>query len=514
MCNTYNSIKIHNWQNIMNYKPIHLIICLCSLLCLQVTARAEDDAPALSPTLQLTVKDSILMALENNRSLAVEKYAPEIASTFVAEEQSVFDSSLDAGFTFTDSDGQRSSGVGEFHSVTSRQYNAAGGISKRLPIGLEMGFGLSTTERESNVYTRMFSSRLGADIIMPALKGFGKDVNLIGIHLAEKEVELSKYELKGFLLTLTAEVEENYWNLLSAKEELRIHNTSLELAGKQLQETKDRIDVGKLAEIDMAAAEGEVALRETSVIDAQSAIQKASLRLLQSINPPQRNFWDLDVELLNPPEIDDFDAGTINNHIAVALATRPDLFQARIEIERNDIQLVRTKNGLLPKLDFFITLGKTGYSDAFNDSFSNITEDNYDARTGFTFSMPLGNRAAKARHARVIQSKKKNQIAYDNFKQLVELDVRVACAELTRAKRQISATQRATQLQEAKYQAELEKFRVGKSTNLLVLTTQRDLIASQLDEIDAQINLRKAILGLYLAEGTLLDHYTIVLPSK
>ncbi len=498
----------------MNNKPIHLIIVLCLLLSILELAWTDADAPTSSSTLQLTVRESIVMALENNRSLSVEKYGLETARTFVSEEQASFDSSLNTGFTFSDSDGQRSSGVGEFRSVTNRQYDSSTGVSKRLPIGVEMEFGLSTTERESNVYTKLFSSRLGADIIIPALKGFGENTNLVGVHLAEKNLELSLYELRGFILALIAQVEENYWNLLSAKEELRIHTTSMELAEKQLQETKDRIEVGELAEIDLAAAEGEVALREKSVIDAQSAIHKSTLRLLQSINPPLNDFWDLDVQLTNSPDIDEFDEGSIEKHIAVACSTRPDLYQARIEIETQDIQLVRTKNGLLPQLDFFITLGKTGYADSFNNSFSKIIEENYDARTGFSFSMPLGNRAAKARHARVINNKEKAQIAYDNFKQLVELDVRMASAELIRAKRQISATQRATHLQKAKYQAELEKFRVGKSTNLLVLTTQRDLIASQLDESDAQIDLRKAILGLYLAEGTLLDHYQIVLPNS
>ncbi|MGC9328432.1 MAG: TolC family protein, partial [Candidatus Hinthialibacter sp.] len=288
----------------------------------------------------------------------------------------------------------------------------------------------------------------------------------------------------------------------------------LELANKQLTETEDRIEVGELAEIDLAAAEGEVALRETSVIDAQSAIQKSTLRFLQALNPSGMEFWSMSVELLDGPIADELEDRPVEEIIDTAMAVRPDLNQARIDIEKQDIQLVQTRNGLLPKLDFFITLGKTGYASTFSDSFSNITRDDYDVTAGLTFSMPLGNRLAKIRHRRVTLNKERTETALRNFEQLVELDVRIAYAELSRAKKQISATKRATQLQQAKYQAELEKFRVGKSTNLLVLTTQRDLVASQLDEINAQINLRKAILDLHVAEGTLLDRYQIVLPTK
>ncbi|MBN2325939.1 MAG: TolC family protein, partial [Candidatus Omnitrophica bacterium] len=500
----------------MNFQTMFSILCMAVLFAAPPSALSTDEQEIDSATaaLSLTVYDSILMALKNNRSLAVQQYDPDIARTFIVEEQSQFDSSLDAAFSFSDSTGQRTSGVGEFRPVKNRSFSGDVGLSKQFPVGLDLDVGLNTVERESNVYTRMFSSRLGASLMLPVLEGFGKDVNLAGVRLAEKDVDLSLYELRGFVLALIAQVEENYWDLLTARKELNIHNTSLELANKQLTETKDRIEVGELAEIDLAAAEGEVALREKSVIDARSAIQKSTLRFLQALNPSSMEFWMMPVDLLDEPIADELENRSLAEVITTAMTARPDLNQARIDIEKQDIQLVQTRNGLLPKLDFFITLGKTGYASTFGDSFSNIGKDDYDISAGFTFSMPLGNRLAKTRHRRITVNKERAETALQNFQQLVELDVRIAFAELSRAKQQISATKRATQLQQAKYQAELEKFRVGKSTNLLVLTTQRDLIASQLDEVNAQINLRKAILGLHVAEGALLDHYKIVLPTK
>jgi outer membrane protein len=33
--------------------------------------------------------------------------------------------------------------------------------------------------------------------------------------------------------------------------------------------------------------------------------------------------------------------------------------------EQQRLETVVTRNGLLPRLDFFITLGKTGYADSF-----------------------------------------------------------------------------------------------------------------------------------------------------
>jgi outer membrane protein len=65
---------------------------------------------------------------------------------------------------------------------------------------------------------------------------------------------------------------------------------------------------------------------------------------------------------------------------------------------RGDLELVKTRNGLLPLMDLFITLGKSGYANAFGDSIDNIDGDSYDALAGVRLqAYPIFNRDAKAR---------------------------------------------------------------------------------------------------------------------
>ncbi len=422
---------------------------------------AESDAGRTeigSSTLSLSVRDSILMSLENNRSLAVEKYGPDIAETFVLEEGAVFDPVLSTNFTPSKSTGQRTSGVGEFRTVKNQQISGDVGVTKQFPVGLSMDFTSTTRRQDSDVYTTLFSTRLGTTLTLPVLKGFGSDVNLAGVHLAEKDVDLSRYELHGFILALAAQVEGYYWDLFMAREELKIHLSSLELARQQMLVTKDRIDVGEIPEIELAAAEGEVALREKDVIDARSVIEKTTLRFLQAINPPGEDPWSSTIDLVDSFTVDDADWGAVETHVGIAQRNRPDINQARVEYDKQEIQIVRTKNGLLPQLDFFITLGKTGYANTYLDTFSNLKEDNFDASGGFLFSYSFGNRAAKARHTRAQFQEREAKTAVQNFEQLVDLDVRIAFSELDRATQQIAATHKSTQLQDAKYQAEIEKF--------------------------------------------------------
>ncbi len=498
----------------MNATVRILLLGFALLLCPSPASSGESAGEVGSSTVSLTVLQSILLSLENNETLAVERYGPEITETFVVEEDAVFDSVLGIDWSSSETRGQRTSGVGEFTSVKSRNRSTSVGISKDTPMGIGVDLDATVNTRSSNVYTQLYSTRLGAVLTVPLMEGLGRDINLVGVRQAEKDLELSRQELDGFVLALAAQVEERYWNLFLAREELRIQQASLELARRQLEETQDRIEVGEIAEIELAASEGEVALREEDVIDAESAVEKASLRLIRLLNPESNAMWSLEIELLNEPGSEPLDLGPVESHIDAALGNRPDLHQARIQLEKRELTIVRTRNGLLPRLDFFINLGRTGYARSFDNSISGLEEDNFDVTGGFIFQRPFGQRAEQARHRRAQLRKSEAEAALTNLEQLIELDVRTALVEVERTTRQISATRVATRLQEAKYQAEREKFRVGKSTNLLVLTAQRDLIRSQLDEILAEVDRRKALVELYRAEGILLDMHNIVLPGE
>jgi outer membrane protein len=195
----------------------------------------------------------------------------------------------------------------------------------------------------------------------------------------------------------------------------------------------------------------------------------------------------------------------VGAHVELALRMRPDLNQAKLDVQRDELELVKTKNGLLPKMDLFITLGKTGYADSFGGAASNIDEDYYDFAAGIKFDYPLRNRESEALYRRSLLKRDRTAKALDNLAQLVELDVRSAHIEVNRAKEQISASKATRELQEEKLRIETEKFRVGRSTNFLVSQAQRDLLLSQIAEVQAFANYLQALVDFYRLEGTLLS---------
>jgi outer membrane protein TolC len=192
---------------------------------------------------------------------------------------------------------------------------------------------------------------------------------------------------------------------------------------------------------------------------------------------------------------------------------RPEMNQARLQIDRNELEVVRTRNGLLPRLDFFVTLGKTGFADSFNESTRRIFNNEYDALAGVTFEYPPFNRLARAKNQQAILSRQQAQEALDNLAQTVEVDVRGAYLQITSVQQQVEAAKASRELQDEKLKVETEKLGVGKSTSLLVAQAQRDFVQSRIAEIQAIINYQIAVVGLYQFEGTLLLRRGIVSPG-
>jgi outer membrane protein TolC len=457
--------------------------------------------------LNITITQAVLLALENNKSLVVQRFNPQIKRTLEQQELAIFDPDLTGEFA----DEHTKVMTGPIKS-RSNDSSMTVGIQEFFPTGTTLG--ITGNTGADQLANDEYASRIAFGITQSLLRGFGTGVNMASVNQARLDIKISQYELRGFVQSLVAQIEETYWDYVLAERQIDIYNRSLELAQRQLQETQERINIGKLASSELAAAEAEVALRREDLINARSTLAKTKLNLLRLINPPSTNLWNREIVLESLPVSPSIELDGVEPHIAVALQMRPDLNQARLLRQRDELEVLKTRNGLLPKLDLFITLGKTGYADSFGGSIRDVHSDNYDAVVGLAFEYPLLNRAAEASHIRAVLTREQAREAINNLSQLIEVDVRSAYLEIARTQEQVAATAATRKLQEEKLRWETEKFRVGKSTSLLVAQAQRDLVASQISEVQAAVNYMKAFVEMYWLEGSLLERRGIAGPGR
>jgi len=470
----------------------------------------KEDA-SMPLTLPVTVEGAILMTLENNHSLSVERLKPSIMQGFEEQERALFDPIIGVNAS-TSKDRMVEDAAGNGSNSTDKT-GAEVNVSGVIPTGTDVELSLSTNKTGTEPSADLYTAHAGISVTQAILRGAGMKVNLARLRQARLDTFTSQYEFRGFSESLIAEVESTYWEYALAQGGIEIFIESLNLAEQQMKETEERIKIGVLAEIERAAAEAEVALRKEDLINARSELAKVRLRLLRLLNPVSPDPWALKILLLDKPEVPDITLDEIDAHIAVGLRMRSDLNQARLELERGDLEIVKTKNGLLPKMDFFIALGKSGYAQSFSRALRDVDGDSYDIRAGISLEYPFFNRGAKARHKQALLGLQKAEDAVKNLSQIVQMDIRSAYIEASRSKEQVYATAATRKLQEEKMRAETEKFRVGKSTSLLVAQTQRDLVESRISEIQAIVGYLKSLIELYRLEGSLLERRGIELPG-
>ena len=474
-----------------------------------------NNAIAAKGPLKIGIHEAILLAMENNQSLIVERMNPEIQRTFVQEELAVFDPLISPEVSNRRSVADRLSRAGS--SIESQTVDSITGsisMAKLFPTGTALDLEAGTNYTDSSLYSDTFTAnRIGFSITQALLRGMDVRANMARVNQARLDTLISEYELRGFTEIVLEQVESKFWDYALAQRQIEIYTDSLKLAEKQMTEAEERITIGDLAETELAAAQAEVALRRENLINARSALAKERLGLLRLLNSSGDIDWNRDVTLQYDTTLPDFQLDDVDQHVQVALRMRPDLNQTRLQIKRGDLEVVRTKNGLLPKLDTFISFGKSGYADTFDRALNNMDEGSYDVTWGLAFEGSPMNRSARARYARAVAGKQQLSKALENLSQLIQVDVRSAHIEVTRTQEQISATAATRNFQEEKLRAETEKFRVGKSTSLLVGQAQRDFVASQIAEIQAVANYLKSLVALYRLEGSLLQRRGLTAPG-
>ncbi|WPJ96018.1 TolC family protein [Coraliomargarita algicola] len=454
----------------------------------------------------LSIEEAVFKALQNNRELSIQQLEPVIAGAFEKIERGVYDPELYASFEYVEeiaSETSRST-VDQF-SVEGSDVAAEVGLRQRLPFGTELEASVYSARSISNRAPEQQQVRYGLTITQQLLRGFGTAVNLASLRQAKLDTLASTHELAGFTQALVAEVETAYWHLVAATEAITVFEQSLRVSQAQLDDIETRIEVGHLSKNQAAAARAELALQQQNLIDAQSLRTKRLYELMRLIYPDLPVHEVLPLQATSLPQVDPDFKPQREEHIQLALQARPEIEEAMLRRERDQLETVVTRNGRLPQLELFINLGHSGYADTFRQSFRENDGENYDYTVGFELSQVLGNRSARARDTIAKANLEQADEALANLRSLVRYDVLLALNELERARKQVSASAATREYRAQSLQAEEDRFEVGSGTSLDVARSQSDLVKSRIAEVQARVAYLIAKVELYRADGSLLE---------
>lgn len=472
----------------------------------------------------LSLKEAIYHALKNNLDLQVQMTDTELSRKALKINKAIFIPSFDINGRSTSSETPTESALnllsgekGKKGIYESDRLSMSIGVSQQLPIGGTANFALLTTKSEVNDLTANPNPSLYSyaqfNLSQPLLKNFGFTATKREIYIAANNLKMAKHQLRQNIIDLVYNVEQAYWNLVYAYQNLDATKTALKRAQDLLKQNEIKVRVGSAAPIEILTAKADVASNESLVIQAERSIQTAEEALKRILNMSK------DPSVIVPtdkPEVKKIPVD-FNGFLLEALNTRPDMERAKLDLENYKIRVKYARNQLLPDLQLTFTyyttgrggtkyvyaddwrpyypgfdpdihiedIVKTTLGDTFKDVFKNLYK-NYEI--GLRLQIPLLFSREKAELAQARINMKRALLSLKNVENTVHSEVKEVMKELEANAKLVEADKIALELQGERLKAEEKRLSVGLSTNFIVLDYQRQFANAQTQALRSVID--------------------------
>ena len=492
-------------------------------------------------TLPLSLEEATRRALERNTTLAVERENVAQAGFAILGARGAYDVLWNADLEWrqhTDPVNSAFSGApagGLAPEIESA--NATTSFSRLLPTGgtvsLFGGADRTTTDSVFTILSPAYSTDLGISLRQPLLRNLAMDPTREAIRVAAADRSASEARLTRVVSDMIREVDAAYWSLVAARRDVASIESSVALADKQLSETKSRIEAGVLGETEIAQPTAERERRKGDLALARQRVAEAenTLKLLV-LGDPRDPSWSAEIVPADDPELAT-SRPDVDRALETAFARRPEIAEAKARWARFEVQVEARRSDLKPRLDLVTAYERRGFAGRRNPnaiglggqpvvvppplegtwgrSYGTIADNEFpDASVGVAFSVPIGNRTARANLAVAKSALSQATLAVSGEEQQVQAEVRNAAFALESARQRIEAARAARAAAETQLYAEQERFAVGMSTNFLVLTRQNDLTNARVTETSALTDYRKAATEFARATGVLLEERRII----
>ena len=454
---------------------------------------------------------------------------------------------------------------GAYHATSIETSTAYTGTNfliqqfKNLTYGVQQGFWTGTTvtlgmqstlgARQNSPlaqYNPIDTAAASLTITQNLLNGFGLAVNKRSYHEAQNNLKAGDLTFKTQVITTVAGVANLYWDLVTYNDELKVSQHTLQLDTQLYEDNKKRADLGAIAPIDIIAAEADMKHAQQDVVQRESQVLQQEMILKAYITRSGLETPAIAIARIIPT--DHIDVPTQEavipwqDLVAEAIAHRPEIEQNQIALENSRLELLGTRNALLPSLSVSASFANSGQAGSVNNlgvvqipgtnqvrplvasdlnpfllggygtALSQVFDRNFpNYNIAFTLQVPLRNRSAQADHITAELNYRQSEIADRQLHNNVKLAVMNDWTALRNARAAYETSVVARKLQDETLAGTRRKYELGTSTILEVVIAQRDDNDRRLSEADALSQLQHARTNMDQALGKILDVYAVSL---
>jgi outer membrane protein TolC len=367
------------------------------------------------------------------------------------------------------------------------------------------------------------------------LQGFGFAPNTRFIRLAKNNRELSDVAFRLQIITTVDQIENMYWDLVYAYENLRVKQESLSFSQKTFSDTKKQVEIGSLAPIEAVRAQSTVAADEQALTVAKTNLQLEQLIMKNALSrtlhdPTLANADVIPTSTMEVPENEQVQP--TEELVNEALQHRAELIESRIQLNSQQVSNQALHSALLPTLDAYAYYGGYGLGGSQNPTNLCGNPDNPgfgcsptaaspisyagtlnqlvnstapDKGVGLQLNIPLRNRAAQAIQIRGELEYRQQQMALQQTENRVSIEVRQAQFAVEQNRASVASAQAAVDYARQSLDAEQKKYQFGTSTTTAVLQTRSALATAESTLMSAMAAYEKSRVEMERATGSLLD---------
>jgi outer membrane protein TolC len=431
--------------------------------------------------------------------------------------------------------------------VAQNTYTSNFGYTQGFQWGGTLTGAFNNTHLTTNNPTSLLTPQLGSNFqfrfTQNLLQGFGFLPNTRFIRIARNNREISDVAFRLQIITTVDQIENMYWDLVYAYENVRVQQESLTYAQKALDDAKRQAQVGTVPPIQVVSAQSTVATDQQNLIVAQNNLQLQQLlmknALSRSIEDPLLAEADvIPTSIMLVPQQEP--VTPIQDLINDALQHRAELVESRIDLNSRDINIKAVRNAMLPTLQAFAYYGGSGVGGDVNPLVPNCanTTSNFcldpakapppfrtstsvgygstlnqlvsstapDKGVGLALNIPLRNRLAQSNQVRADLEYRQAQVRQHQLENQVRIEVRNAQFDVRQNRAAVQAAQSAVDLARQTLDADQQKLKVGLTTQTAILQDAATLTTGESNLVSAKAAYEKSRIELDRATGLLLDH--------
>jgi outer membrane protein len=360
-----------------------------------------------------------------------------------------------------------------------------------------------------NFFNPSIATSVRFQVTQPLLQGFGVEVNRRFILLAQNNRKITDSSFRQQVIFTVSQIEDIYWDLVSAYEGLRAAERALAVAQELVKNNERQVRIGTLAPIEVTNAQAQVATANQNLIIARTNLQYQQLLMKNAIS---RSLKDValqaapviptdTVSIAATPE----ESAPLEDLVKQAMSQRPEIEQAEIDLKNREINRKGAINALRPVIDVYGYYGganlagppnanatvcsptttsfcvpagapSTGYWDGLGNVFNNTVPDK---GAGVNILIPIRNRSAQADQVRAELEYHQAELRLEQLENQIRIQVRNIQYALQQDRARVEAAQQALTYAQQNLDAEQKRLNVGASTVYNVMTQENNLTAAE-----------------------------------